>query len=49
MTEKKKPIVSIITLIIMIFGVILSLSLWDNYIMGIMAIVWAICTAALFL
>lgn len=49
MTEKKKPIVSIITLIVMIFGVILSISLWDDYIMGIMAIVWAICTAALFL
>ena len=49
MTEKKAPFVSIVTLIIMFFGAILSVSLWDDYIMGIMAIVWAICTAALFL
>ena len=33
----------------MFFGAILSVSLWDDYIMCIMAVIWAMCTAALFL
>lgn len=49
MTEKKKPIVSIITLIIMFFGAIFALSMWGFYLGGAIALMWATCTAALFL
>ena len=48
MTEKKAPFVSIITLIIMFFGVIFAFSMGDFFIVGSAVHVWAICTAALF-
>ena len=49
MTEKKTPIVSIITLLMMICGVIITGSFFDVNVMSCMWIVWAICIAALFL
>lgn len=49
MTEKKAPFVSIVTLIIMFFGAIFALSVWGFYLGGAIALMWATCTAALFL
>ena len=49
MTENKKPFVSIVTLIVMFFGAVFSLSVWGVYLGGAIALMWATCTAALFL
>ena len=49
MNEKKKPTVSIITLIILFFGTIFAFGAWGVYFGGVIAITWATCTAALFL
>ena len=48
MKEHKKPFVSIITLIIMFFGVIFAFSMGNFFIVGAAVHVWAIYTTALF-
>ena len=49
MTEKKKPIVSIITLIIMFFFTVFAFTVWRTYLEIPIALFWAICIAMLFL
>lgn len=49
MTEKKAPFVSIVTLLVMFFGVIFALAVWGVFLGGAVALVWAICVSVLFL
>ena len=49
MKKSKVPAVSIITLIIMFFGIVFAFTVWRVYFEVSIALVWAICIAALFL
>ena len=49
MKKSKAPAVSIITLIIMFFGTVFAFTVWRVYFEVSIALVWAICIAALFL